>query len=237
VSALPEALVDAAATPYRAAGRFAFHTARGKLRHDPVFAGILSRGFLTERRRILDLGCGQGLLTAVLMAAQAAFADGAWPRDWPAPPTPVWIRGIERRARAVRVARRAVSGGEFVAADLADAELPRADAIVLIDVLHYLDYSTQVTLLRRVAGALEDGGVLLLRVGDAASRWPHALTHGIDFVVACVRGPGLPRLYGRALGAWRELLNDLGFDSEPLPMSEGVPFANVLMVARQRRRP
>jgi hypothetical protein len=31
--------------------------------------------------------------------------------------------------------------------------------------------------------------------------------------------------------AWRTLLSECGFDSEPVPMSDGTPFANVLLVA------
>ena len=44
-------LVNSASKPYRACGRFAYHFARGKLRQDPVFAAILSRGLLSGRAR------------------------------------------------------------------------------------------------------------------------------------------------------------------------------------------
>jgi hypothetical protein len=30
---------------------------------------------------------------------------------------------------------------------------------------------------------------------------------------------------------WRVLLNECGFDSEAKPMSQGTPFANVLLIA------
>ena len=66
---LARELVNSASEPYRACGRFAYHFARGKLARDPVFAAILSRGLLSGRTRILDLGCGQGLLAAWLLAA------------------------------------------------------------------------------------------------------------------------------------------------------------------------
>ena len=38
------ALLDAACEPYRSAGRFAYHFARGKLRADPVYRAILELG-------------------------------------------------------------------------------------------------------------------------------------------------------------------------------------------------
>ena len=42
--------------------------AGGKLRGDPVYAALLAQGLLAGRARVLDLGCGQGLLAAWLLA-------------------------------------------------------------------------------------------------------------------------------------------------------------------------
>ena len=67
----PTVLIDRASERYRNAGVFAYNFARGKLRGDPVFRALLERGMLLGRGRILDLGCGQGLL--------AAWADSAAP--------------------------------------------------------------------------------------------------------------------------------------------------------------
>ena len=73
------ALLDAASEPYRSAGRFAYYFARGKLRTDPVYRAILELGLLRGRTRVLDLGCGQGLLTAWLRAAEHCYQRGIWP--------------------------------------------------------------------------------------------------------------------------------------------------------------
>ena len=70
-----EPLIDSASAYYRGAGRFAWHWARGKLGGDPAFATILARGLLSGRSRILDLGCGQALLAAWLLAARACHAS------------------------------------------------------------------------------------------------------------------------------------------------------------------
>ncbi|EQD39592.1 Methyltransferase type 12, partial [mine drainage metagenome] len=48
-------LVLTAAEPYRSAGRFAWHFARGKLGGDPVFFGLLRHGLIPSNSRILDL--------------------------------------------------------------------------------------------------------------------------------------------------------------------------------------
>jgi 2-polyprenyl-3-methyl-5-hydroxy-6-metoxy-1,4-benzoquinol methylase len=70
------ALLAEACDPYRKAGLFAYFFARGKLGSDPVYRAILERGLLLGRLRILDLGCGQALLTAWLQAA-ARLCDRA----------------------------------------------------------------------------------------------------------------------------------------------------------------
>ena len=62
--------------------------------------------------------------------------------------------------------------------DIRDADFPPADAVVLVDVLHYLDYTAQERVLRRVRAALLPHGLLLLRIADATggagSRRPRA---------------------------------------------------------------
>jgi len=72
---LTRELLGAATDPYHAAGKFAYHYARGKLAHDPVYEAILPRGLLARRARVLDLGCGQGLLAALLVAARSSSPE------------------------------------------------------------------------------------------------------------------------------------------------------------------
>ena len=61
------ALLDRATQPYRAAGHFAWHFARGKLKGDPAFFGLLEHGLIPDAGRLIDLGCGQGLLASWLI--------------------------------------------------------------------------------------------------------------------------------------------------------------------------
>ena len=86
------ALLDEASKPYRKADPFAYFFARGKLGIDPVYRAILERGLLRQRSRVLDLGCGQGLLTAWLRAATLSYERGSWPDAWPEAPRPLSIR-------------------------------------------------------------------------------------------------------------------------------------------------
>ncbi|MGH9649744.1 MAG: hypothetical protein ACRD3I_04650, partial [Terriglobales bacterium] len=133
----------------------AWHFARGKLARDPAFLGLLERGLIPDNARILDLGCGQGLLASWLLSARALFEAGHWPTQWPAAPKPKAYRGVELMPRDVRRARRALGGrAEFVSADLRTADFGKSDAVVILDVLHYIEYSAQGDVLSRVRDAL-----------------------------------------------------------------------------------
>lgn len=227
------ALADAASVPYRPAGRFAWRFARGKLSRDPAFAAILTRGLLDGRRRILDLGCGQGLLAAWLLAAHAAQLEGRWPRDWPRPPAPERLTGVEINPREVARARAALGArAHIVEGDIRHVDYGPADAIVILDVLHYIDYASQEAVLTRARAALAPRGMLLLRVGDAAGGSGFALSTLVDRIVALARHRRLVPLACRPAQEWRSLLTRLGFATETLPMSQGTPFVNVLLVAR-----
>jgi len=226
-------LFERASAPYRAAGRFAFHFARGKLRGDPAFPALLAQGWLAHSRRVLDLGCGQGLLFAWLLAARDCHAAGEWPAGWPPPPCCESLIGIEMMGTDTRRAREAIgAAARFVEGDLRNVTLGAADAVVMLDVLHYLEPQAQVDLLARVRTALQPEGVFLLRVGDAAGGLGFRLSQWVDRLVLRARGHRAPRLHCRTVPEWRTLLASHGFRSEAHPLSQGTPFANVLLVAR-----
>jgi SAM-dependent methyltransferase len=227
------ALIDAASAPYRSAGRFAWHFARGKLGMDPVFRHMLQHGLIAPRARVLDIGCGQGLLASLLRASAALAQHGRWPRDWPHAPEAARVTGIELMPRDVQRARAALGdAAEFICGDMRTTPFPESDVVVILDVLHYITLAEQNDVLTRVRSALHGGGVLLLRVGDAAARRRFTASQWIDRIVTFVRGHRIMPLFGRPLAAWIAQLEALGFEVRSQPMSGGTPFANVLLVAR-----
>jgi len=233
------ALIAAATAYYRPAGQFAWRFARGKLAGDPAFRAVLAQGLLRERARILDLGCGQGLLAAWLLAARSAYArerDGAWPRTWPAPPTLSSYVGIEINPHEVRRARRAFAADpgtqlRVLHGDIRDVDYGAPDAVVIMDVLHYLDYRAQERVLARVRAALPPDGLLLMRVGNADGGLGFAFSKAFDRTVALVRRGNWRPLQCRPLEDWRELLAGQGFRTQVQPMS-APPFVNTLLVAQ-----
>jgi len=226
------ALVDAATRPFLPAGKYPWHFARGKLRHDPVFLHLLRCGLIPDGGRLLDLGCGYGLLPALLLAAQDTYRRGGWPADWPPPPLDLDLHGVELRPDRVQAARAALGRRAAVEqGDLRTTPLPSSAVIVILDVLHYLDHVQQRAVLSRVTDALLPGGVLLLREADAAGGFPFHVTRWAERVAGMGRGRRRQATAYREAARWTEVLVDLGFRVSGQPMDVGTPFCNVLFVA------
>jgi SAM-dependent methyltransferase len=227
-------LLDAATRAYIGAGRYALHFARGKLRHDPVYFSLLRRGLLPDRGSLLDLGCGQGVLLSLLKAAKEQYQAGSWPRDWPAPPLNLGLRGVELREDRLQAARHALGGNVQVdRRDLRDFDFPPCSVIVMLDVLFYLGEVEQQRLLDKAAGALESGGLLLLREADIGAGFAFHVTKWSEWIAGALRGEFGQQLHYRSAVHWTGVLLRRGFAVSAQPMSEGAPFANVLFVARK----
>jgi 2-polyprenyl-3-methyl-5-hydroxy-6-metoxy-1,4-benzoquinol methylase len=185
MSSAGDALIEAAASLYRSSGKFALNFARGKLRYDPVFLAVLKSGLIKNGMTVLDLGCGQGLLFALLRAAESQYQRGSRPNDWPATALGLDLHGIELRESEVAIAREALgSTASITSLDLSDSEIPRADVVTLFDVLHYLDADAQLSLIKRIANAISPGGLLLVRDADAAAGFRYRVTHFAERIAA-----------------------------------------------------
>lgn len=229
------ALVEHTARRYLEAGMFHWEFVRGKLRHDPVYFHLLRSGILPSQGRLLDLGCGRGILPALLVTARAQQDQGEYPRGW-APPPRLSLHGIETNPKAVAAARQALGDDATIAAgDLARSQLPPAACVLLLDVLHYLPATAQESLLARIATALEPGGLLLIRDADAAGGLRFFATRVQERVCALARRHWRQRFHYRTAEDWRTLLRQVGFETGGgvTAMAEGTPYSNVLIEARK----
>ncbi|HEY0510344.1 MAG TPA: DUF2062 domain-containing protein [Thermoanaerobaculia bacterium] len=228
-----EALLEEAACRYLESGLLDWEFVRGKLRHDPLYFNLLRRGFLPPEGRLLDLGCGRAILFSLILAAHEQTRQGKYPEGWAAPPH-LSFHGIESRPKIAEAAREALGDrAEIETADLRTAALPPADAILLLDVLHYLPAADQETLVSRAAAALHPGGILLLRDADAGAGWRFTATRLQERLSATFRRHWGQRFHYRSAADWRALLerSDLTVDVQPMGM--GTPYANVLLAGRR----
>jgi SAM-dependent methyltransferase len=230
-----EAILAPATLPYAGSSQYALHFARGKLRHDPVFLAILQQGLLPDSGRLLDLGCGLGVLLALLHVARTQYVKGQWNSAWPIPPRQLELNGIELLQWKVAAGNQALKNkADIKQGDIRYSEFPSCSAVVILDVLLYLNADEQRHTLQRIAQALQPGGVLLLREGNRTGGLRFQITRFAEQLCCLARGQGWPDLHYRSQQQWTEFLQELGFSVEHAPMSKGTPFANVLYIARKR---
>jgi SAM-dependent methyltransferase len=225
-------LARSAAGCYRPSGLWAYFFARCKLKFDPFYSVLLAKGLIPPGMRILDLGCAQGLLAAWLMAAQRMHAAGVWDRASPEPVAISGYRGVDRNAAEIRRAQLALGDrAEFAVGDFARAPLRDATLVLLIDVLHYLDYGTQVELLRRIRNTLPAHGLVLLRVGDSDGSLRARASVWVDWLVMRLRG-GKSALSRRPISAWIALLNEIGYTVQEVARQSAPGYINCLLRAQ-----
>ncbi len=229
-----EHLLAAVSRRYRASGRSHRHFARGKLRYDPMYWAILRSRVLPREGRLLDIGCGRGILLALLDAARNLDETVPVPPGWRPPGGRLELSGIELRESMAAVARQALGDVASIEVGSATARtLPRARAILLLDVLHYLPAAEQEVLLVRVAEALEPAGMLLLREADAALGPRFLLTRAAERFCALARGHWRQGFHFRSVGEWQRLLEAADLTVTTRPMWAGTPYANRLLEARK----
>lgn len=215
----PWEIADRVFARYRPQGRFRAGWARGKVSMDPVFWMLRER--LPDEGRLLDAGCGEGLLAAYLHEG-----GGRWE-----------VHGLDVDPARVAAAEAAgLPGARFEIADLAaDHALPEADAITCIDVLHYLRPDLQDRLIARLCAALRPGGLLLLRDPERGAGLRGLWTRGSERALVAVgrhKGRGVWARGSETLA--RQL--QLRLEDVKIERASRGPFANALISGRRAAR-
>ncbi len=232
---LKKRLLDVATAPYLPFRFRDYYWARGKLSQDPIFPALLDQKVFPDYARVLDLGCGRGLLAAWLLAAERLADAESWAAF--SPPKGLQFRGVELAAREVLRANNALQAAhgdrvELKEDDMRTTEMREIDAVAILDALHYIPHAEQDQLLDRIRAALGSGGLLVTRIGDATGGWRFHFSQIIDCCIASIRNFRLVRTWCRPLSEWRAALEARGFCVDMLPMSSGTLFANVLLICR-----
>jgi hypothetical protein len=198
--------------------------ARARLLNDPMYPFLIDEDVLGNGGRVLDLGCGRGLVGVLV----GLFTSASEPR---------WYLGVDRCDRYVRAARQAledVPGCAVQTVDLRDFDPPAADVVVVNDVLRFLPFTSQDALLRRLARVLPPGARIFVREKDAAGGWRFTWAAFVDASQMLV--PGHPRhgTHYRRAGDLRNALLAAGFSVRDRTVTRASSPAWVLLEAVRR---
>jgi uncharacterized protein (DUF2062 family) len=198
--------------------------ARAGLLNDPIYPFLIDEDVLGSGARVLDLGCGRGLVGVLV----GLFTRASEPR---------WYLGVDLCDRYVRAARQAledVPGCAVQTVDLRDFDPPPADVVVVNDVLRFLPFTAQDALLRRLARAVPPGARLFVREKDAAGGWRFTWAAFLDALKIVV--PGHPRhgTHYRRAGDLRNALLAAGFSVQDRTVARAASPAWVLLEAVRR---
>jgi 1-acyl-sn-glycerol-3-phosphate acyltransferase len=118
--------------------------------------------------RILDLGCGYGFMSYMLQFT----SEG---RD---------LTGVDYDEEKIATANHCFSKNDrirFIQSDATQFEIDRYDAILICDMLHYLQPKEQDTLIEKCMDRLNPGGRLLIREGNTEITRRHRITKLSEF--------------------------------------------------------
>jgi Uncharacterized protein conserved in bacteria len=223
------ALIRGVSDRYVATSITAWEFARGKLRGDPVYRNALCGDLLPSGRALMDVGCGQGLMLALLAEAQRQVGSGALPPGCSSFPRFDRLIGVEKRPRIARLARKALGPDAEILEQDAQSIATRSYSVVLFfDVLHLMSPDDQEAIVGIMAAALESGGVILVRDADASAGWRFAAVRTVNRLKAFLSGSWRQEFHFRTTLEWIECFGRLGLDADVRPMGDGTPFANVL---------
>ena len=121
-----------------------------------------------DRKRIYDLGCGLGFLSYYLFLSNPKRR----------------ITGVDYDAEKIDLAEHCYLKNEqldFIAEPIENIIPEKADAIFLMDVLHYLPENKQLDILNQAVENLLENGIIFIRDGIADDRNHHKNTERTEF--------------------------------------------------------
>lgn len=170
---------------------------------------------------VVDLGCGDGLFTNYLALNSAKRK----------------VIGIEINPQRLKEAEKGIKNVKFKGGDILKAEIPPADTILLIHVLHHLSsYQQQIQILKQCQTKLRKNGKLIIVEIVKRPFLKYLLTWFVDVVIFSILFEGKKinsQIFYRDEKGWKELLKELGFSVVAQRAAKGKPFSHMIFSCRK----
>ena len=170
---------------------------------------------LPDRGKILDLGCGEGLLSNYLAIASLQRK----------------IFGIEIASERLMRAKKGIKNASFSVGDIIKVPYPKSDAVVLFHVLHHLSSkNAQEEVIKKAKDSLEKKGKLVIVEVHVKPTIKYLAAWFADhFLVPWVFEKRFyTKAYFRKEKDWLNLLKKIGFIVKTNEETKGRPFPNII---------
>lgn len=170
---------------------------------------------LPTRGKILDLGCGEGLLSNYLAIASLQRK----------------IFGIEIASERLMRAKKGIKNASFSVGDIIKVPYPKSDAVVLFHVLHHLSSkNAQEEVIKKAKDSLEKKGKLIIVEVHVKPTIKYLAAWFADhFLVPWVFEKRFyTKAYFRKEKDWLNLLKKIGFIVKTKEETKGRPFPNII---------
>lgn len=170
---------------------------------------------LPAQGKILDLGCGEGLLSNYLALSSPKRK----------------VTGIEIAPERLLRAKKGIENASFCVGDIVKAPYPKSDAVVLFHVLHHLpNKNAQEDVIKKAKNSLEKNGKLIIVEVHVKPTIKYLAAWFADhFLVPWVfERRFYTKAYFRKEHEWVSLLKELGLKIKVSEETSGRPFPNVI---------
>jgi len=176
-----------------------------------------------ETGKILDLGCGVGLLSFLLASASNR-------RD---------ILGVDCREERILLAHkisfgRGGRGIDFKHADIVSWEYgSNYDCIILSDILYQLPLTDKKKVLQKSFSALSSTGVLVVKEVDLKPSLKMLLCYLQERSIARIAGLNTRRVEAMSAAGLCAIIREAGFKVRNERIGQGYPYPHILCVGRK----
>lgn len=168
---------------------------------------------------IVDIGCGYGILANYL-----ALTDPACK-----------VRGLDIDPLRIQKARQSIGDRTNIAFDTMDfmvADFSRTTAVLLIDVMHYFNYTQQDEVIRTIASQLNAGAIFIFRTPDTKPRWRFYWNymHEAIMIGSSITKTASASLFFRNSEGLLDVLKQNGFAVKIYPNKSIFPYSDTLYI-------
>lgn len=167
-----------------------------------------------EEGLIVDLGCGYGIFANMLGIMSVRRH----------------VIGFDLDREKIKYADRGIPNVSFFNSDITKTEVPPADCIILVHVVHHLpSYEAQERLLMACVSRLKPGGSMIITEVDSRPRWKFMLSFFADHIL-------YPRdtIHFRARHDFLALFKKVGVDTHVIEMHQGALFPHITYICTKR---